>query len=213
MYIGSGMYGPPELLSPMSKMLITAQLTIAGLICVLLDEIVQKGYGYGSGTSLFIAVNICETIVWKALSFQRIDTPHGKLFEGAITSFFHQFFFTSAHRLTALQEAFYRPYGANLTNLVATAAVFCVVVYFQGFRLDLNVKSIRMRGQVGTYPIKLFYTSNMPIILQSALISNVYFFSQALYKRWKNSMLVNMLGQWQEVEFTGKIQNDETNQS
>ena len=34
------------------------------------------------------------------------------------------------------------------------------------------------RGQQGTYPIKLFYTSNMPIILLSALVANLYFFSQ-----------------------------------
>lgn len=28
-----------------------------------------QGYGLGSGISLFIATNICETIVWKAKSF------------------------------------------------------------------------------------------------------------------------------------------------
>ncbi|KAA0145624.1 hypothetical protein FNF31_08009 [Cafeteria roenbergensis] len=31
------------------------------------------------------------------------------------------------------------------------------------------------------FDIKLFYTSNMPIILQTALVSQVYFFSQALF--------------------------------
>ena len=48
----------------------------------------------------------------------------------------------------------------------------------QGFRVDLPVKSTRQRGQYSSYPIKLFYTSNMPIILQSALVSNVYAISQ-----------------------------------
>merc|ERR1719456_1035940 len=57
---------------------------------------------------------------------------------------------------------------------------------------------------MGSYPIKLFYTSNMPIILQSALVSNLYFFSQLLYKRFKSNMLVNLLGQWQEVDYTGQ---------
>jgi hypothetical protein len=57
------------------------------------------------------------------------------------------------------------------------------VIYFQGFRVDLPVRNKRARGQGGTYPIKLFYTSNMPIILQSALVSNLYFISQLLYKR------------------------------
>merc|ERR1719329_154140 len=55
-----------------------------------------------------------------------------------------------------------------------------------------------------TDPIKLFYTSNTPIILQTALVSNLYFFSQLLYKRFKGNFLVGMVGQWQEVEFTGQ---------
>jgi protein transport protein SEC61 subunit alpha len=40
--------------------------------------------------------------------------------------------------------------------------------------------------------------------LQSALVSNLYFFSQLLYKRFKNNFLVNLLGQWQEIEYTGE---------
>ena len=48
----------------------------------------------------------------------------------------------------------------------------------QGFRVDLPIKSARFRGQYSSYPIKLFYTSNIPIILQSALVSNLYVISQ-----------------------------------
>jgi preprotein translocase subunit SecY len=44
----------------------------------------------------------------------------------------------------------------------------------------LPVRSKNARGQQGSYPIKLFYTSNMPIILHSALVSNLYFISQVL---------------------------------
>merc|ERR1711907_837702 len=101
-------------------------------------------------------------------------------------------------------EAFYRQNLPNVTNLLATILVFIIVIYFQGFRVDLPIKSQKQRGQQGTYPIKLFYTSNIPIILQTALVSNLYFFSQLLYKRFKSNMLVNMLGQWQEVEWSGQ---------
>merc|ERR1712100_569215 len=48
------------------------------------------------------------------------------------------------------------------------------------------------------------YTSNIPIILQTALVSNLYFFSQLLYKRFRSNMLVNLLGQWQEVDYSGQ---------
>lgn len=66
----------------------------------------------------------------------------------------------------------------------------------QGWRVDLPMRSRRARGQQHTYPIKLFYTSNMPIILQSALVSNLYFISQLLYKRYGGNLLVQLLGRW-----------------
>jgi len=82
--------------------------------------------------------------------------------------------------------------------------VFFIVIYFQGFRVDLPVKYQKIRGQQGNYSIKLFYTSNIPIILQTALVSNLYFFSQLLYRRFKSNMLVNLLGQWQDLEYGGQ---------
>ena len=54
------------------------QLFVAGMIVLLLDELLQKGYGLGSGISLFIATNICETIVWKAFSPATVNTGRGK---------------------------------------------------------------------------------------------------------------------------------------
>merc|ERR1711942_649080 len=64
--------------------MIITQLFIAGLIVLLLDELLQKGYGLGSGISLFIATNICETIVWKAFSPATVNTGRGTEFEGAM---------------------------------------------------------------------------------------------------------------------------------
>merc|ERR1711879_751852 len=124
-------------------------------------------------------------------------------FEGAIVALFH-LLVTRSEKIMALREAFYRQNAPNITSLFATVLIFFVVIYFQGFRVDLAVKYQKIRGQMGSYPIKLFYTSNIPIILQSALVSNLYFFSQLLYKRFKSNMLVNLLGQWQEVDYTGQ---------
>ncbi|KAK8955925.1 hypothetical protein KSP40_PGU017070 [Platanthera guangdongensis] len=72
----------------------------------------------------------------------------------------------------ALHEAFYRQNLPNVKDLLATVLVFLIIIYFQGFRVVLPVRSKNARGQQGSYPIKLFYTSNMPIILLSALVSN-----------------------------------------
>lgn len=197
-YVMTGMYGDPSDLGPGICLLIIIQLFCAGLIVLLLDELLQKGYGLGSGISLFIATNICETIVWKAFSPATINTGRGTEFEGAIIALFH-LLATRTDKVRGLREAFYRQNLPNLTNLIATVFVFGIVIYFQGFRVDLPIKSARYRGQYSSYPIKLFYTSNIPIILQSALVSNIYVISQMLSTKFGGNFFVNLLGTWEEA--------------
>lgn len=201
-YVVSGMYGPPSDLGAGICLLIVLQLFFAGLIVLLLDELLQKGYGLGSGISLFIATNICETIVWKAFSPATINTGNGTEFEGAVVAFFH-LIATRNDRVRALRTAFYRENLPNLANLFSTVLIFAVVIFFQGFRVDLPIKSARVRGQTSSYPIKLFYTSNIPIILQSALVSNLYFISQMLYNKFGGNLLIDLLGTWQTYQGGG----------
>ena len=77
-------------------------------------------------------------------------------------------------------------------NLGATFFIFGVVTYFQGFSVDLPIKSARYRGQYSSYPIKLFYTSS---ILQSAL----YMISQMLLVKLAGNFFVNLLGIWNDA--------------
>jgi len=196
-YVVTGMYGEPSDLGMGICLLIIIQLLCSGLIVLLLDELLQKGYGLGSGISLFIATNICETIVWKAFSPATINTGKGTEFEGAVIALFH-LLATRTDKVRGLREAFYRQNLPNLMNLMATVGVFLIVIYFQGFRVDLPIKSARYRGQYSSYPIKLFYTSNIPIILQSALVSNIYFISQILSSKFAGNIFVSMIGTWAE---------------
>ncbi|KAL0834220.1 hypothetical protein Bca101_086109 [Brassica carinata] len=179
-YVLSGMYGPVGQLGVGNSILIILQLFFAGIIVICLDELFQKGYGPGSEISLFIATNICKSIIWKSFSPTTINTGHGA------------------------EQAFYRKNLPNVTNLLATVLIFLIVIYFQGFRVVLPVRSKSARGQQGSYPIKLFYTSNMPIILQSALVSNLYIISQPLYRKFSGNFFVNLLGQWKESEYSGQ---------
>uniref|UniRef100_A0A803NU28 Translocon Sec61/SecY plug domain-containing protein n=2 Tax=Cannabis sativa TaxID=3483 RepID=A0A803NU28_CANSA len=122
---------------------------------------------------------LLENIIWKAFSPVTISSSgHGVEFEGAVIALFHQLL-TRTDKVGALHEAFFRRNLPNVTNLLSTVMIFLVVVYFQGFRVLFHVRSKNAHGQQDSYPIKLFYTSNMPIILQSALVSNIYFISQS----------------------------------
>jgi protein transport protein SEC61 subunit alpha len=193
-YVWTGMYGPPSELGMFNCVLIVSQLFIAGLLVMLIDNMLQNGWGLGSAISLFISTNICESIMWKALSPYTFNQGAGPQFEGALINTF-QLLLTRGDKTRALKEAFYRPGMPNMMQLMATVAVFCMVVYFQGFKVELPMRN--KRGGRMNYPIKLFYTSNMPIILQSALVSNVYFISQLLFKRYSGNPLVQLLGRWE----------------
>lgn len=129
-YVWSGMYGDVDKIGAGNSILIILQLTFAGVIIMMLDEMLEKGYGIGSGISLFIATNICETIVWKAFSPITTRTESGTEYEGAVVSLFH-LLITRSDKISALQQAFYRSQLPNLNNLLATVLVFLIVIYFQ----------------------------------------------------------------------------------
>eukprot|EP01062_Namystynia_karyoxenos_P050946 TRINITY_DN397_c0_g1_i3.p1 TRINITY_DN397_c0_g1~~TRINITY_DN397_c0_g1_i3.p1 ORF type:complete len:512 (+),score=242.61 TRINITY_DN397_c0_g1_i3:108-1538(+) len=198
-YVFSGMYGEVKDIGFFVALLIVFQLVAAGVICILLDELLQKGYGFGSGISLFIAVNICETIVWKSFSPFTMNTGRGAEFEGAIIALFHQLL-QNPSKTKALKDAFYRPHLPNIMNLLSTLLVFLVVVFFQGFAVTINLIQAASKSPA-PQKIKLFYTSNMPIILQTALVSNMYFFSQVMHKRFSSNVFVRILGTWEEPEY------------
>jgi protein transport protein SEC61 subunit alpha len=130
-YVATGIYGRPSDLGWGIVILLILQLCTSGMIVILLDEMLQKGYGIGSGISLFIATNICENIVWKAFSPTTVNTGRGPEFEGAIICLFH-LLFTWSDKTRALKEAFYRQNLPNMMNLLATLLVFMVVIYLQG---------------------------------------------------------------------------------
>ena len=107
---------------------------------------------------------------------------------------------TKSNKGTAIYQAFYRHSSPNLSNLLATIFVFFLVIYLQGFKVNIKLVHRKYAGMTNSYPIKLFYTSNISVIFQSALVSNMYFFSQLLYRKYKGTFWIGILGTWQEMD-------------
>lgn len=197
-YVLTGMYGRPSDLGYGVCLLLVLQLVVAALMVILLDELMQKGYGLGSGTSLFTSTKICEQIFWKCFSPTLVNRGRGSEFEGAILAFVH-LLFTKGSKRAALIDAFFRDNAPNMTQFVSTLVIFGAVVYLQSLRVELPIKSIKQRGAHALHPIRLFYTSNMPIMLQSALTSNIFIISQMIYNRFPDNMLVKLIGVWEPL--------------
>src|ERR671919_1662208 len=71
---GASVYGPLTAEeAPYAIYIVIAQLIGASVIVMLMDEMVQKGWGVGSGLSLFIMAGIAQTILWNVFSVVPAD--------------------------------------------------------------------------------------------------------------------------------------------
>ena len=66
------------------------------------------------------------------------------------------------------------------------------------------MKNKRMRGQNYPYPIKLLYTSNIPLILLTVFISNLYYISAVLNQKFKGSYIAGFFGKWENDIIIGQ---------
>ncbi|MDR0797722.1 MAG: preprotein translocase subunit SecY [Nitrososphaerota archaeon] len=169
-YLLSGMYGP---LNAPVMLVVLLQLIAAGIIVMLLDELVQKGWGIGSGISLFIMAGVAQTIFWAMFS------PTYGLFVGSLNSLLNNQLSTLEWVVGSVDKLV--PY--TLIGFISTVAIFLVIIYVQGIRVELPLTYAGYKGFRSRYPIKLLYVSNLPVIFASALFANVFFFTQLLWSR------------------------------
>jgi preprotein translocase subunit SecY len=69
----------------------------------------------------------------------------------------------------------------SIFGLLLTVGVLLILVYTQGMKVEIPIVSTKYRGFAATYPIKLMYVSNIPVILASALTANVVFMGQMFW--------------------------------
>ncbi len=174
--------------SVQSQFLIITQLVFAGIVIILLDEMLQKKWGFGSGISLFIAAGVAQTIFWSSIG--PISPVSDGKYLGGILAFIQTILapgFTWSS-FASWQTALYR--GGNLPDMlgfITTVAVFVIVIYLNGLRVEVPVSYARYRGFRGQFPIKLFYVSNIPVIFAAALFGNIFFIGQLIFNRYNAS--------------------------
>jgi len=192
-YIIGGALGS---LAPNQEIVIFIQLFIASLLVLLLDEMIQKGWGIGSGVSLFILAGVCQTVMWytfSPFSVRVSATSNQSIIFGFIPALISSFF------TNTVSTIFVRNYQyPSLLTFMLTIVMILVLIYIEGIRVELPITSTKYRGFQGVYPIKLLYVSNIPVILVSALTANITFFTKVLYNYvgQSTSSWVHYLGVW-----------------
>ncbi len=171
---GVSVYGH-LLASPSLIPILVGQLVGSSLIVMYLDETIQKGWGLGSGISLFIMAGVAQGIMWSVFSpIPAQDGPVG-IVPFIIDSAIHGDLSNALFRSGQLPSIF---------GLIVTSLVLLALVYVQGIHVDIPIVSTKYRGFTAVYPIKLLYTSNIPVILASALLANAIFIGQMLWANY-----------------------------
>jgi len=163
--------------------ILVAQLIGASVVVMYLDELVQKGWGLGSGISIFIMAGVAQGILWAI--FNPILIPNSQVFSGLIP------FTISSGMEGHIADALLRtsppsPIASapSIFGLGITGGILLLLVYVQGIHVDIPIVSTRYRGFTATYPIKLLYTSNIPVILASALLANAMFMGHMIWANY-----------------------------
>ncbi len=171
---GASVYGP-LVASPAFVPIIMMQLIFTSVIVMYLDELVQKGWGLGSGISLFIMAGVAQTILWSL--FSPLPGPDGPV---GLFPFIADAI-ANGHAEDILFRSGQLP---SLFTFFLTAGVLGMLIYIQGIHVDIPIVSTKYRGFTAVYPIKLLYTSNIPVILTTALVANAVFMGQMLWANY-----------------------------
>ncbi|MGH9921382.1 MAG: preprotein translocase subunit SecY [Nitrososphaerales archaeon] len=190
---GSAVYQVPTNIG----IVIIGQLIAASYVVMILDELVQKGWGLGSGISLFILAGVAQQILWSIFS----PLPAGDGFSIGVLPFMIE---SASSGIADFMDVMFRPGQLpNLFLLFLTAGIILLLVYTQGIRVEIPIVSSRFRGFTAVYPIKLMYVSNIPVILASALTANAIFLGQmfwANYNANNDKVFFNWIAQFNPAD-------------
>ena len=189
-------YGP-NIQDPTILGVIIGQLIGASIIVMFMDELIQKGWGLGSGISLFIACGVAQQILWSL--FSPLAAGDGGSI-GIFPFIIQQAQLGMLFEWTGFMDVFFRSNQLpSIFGLLLTVGVLLILVYTQGMKVEIPIVSTKYRGFAATYPIKLMYVSNIPVILASALTANAVFMGQMLWSQLNPrnaSPFFNILGQF-----------------
>lgn len=222
-YILGQAYGE---LDPTAAVVVFLQLFMSGLIVILMDELVQKGWGLGSGVSLFIMTNVAGQVIYNSLNFidLEIAAPEGyvpvsgsdgtNLPKGIIAALFGNLLRwfgigTAQGNVVDLSWFLVRNgYDPSVLSLSVTFIIFFAVIWMESVRVEIPLQYAKYRGMKARYPIKLLYTSNIPVILAQALYANILFFGQIISGAFNpegNNPFLSWLGVFEREDESGRM--------
>lgn len=169
-----------------SLVLIFLQIVFFNFIMTLMVEIIDKGYGVGGGALVFLTIQYTTNFVRDLVGLEVVQVKDSNKFEtfGSLTNLIKNFSFDITKLPGNIVNSFSRVELPNLKQSYVALAAIVIVIGISNYRIELSVRSTKMRGMANVYPIKLMYTGALPLLFSVTVLANVqvlgYFIANAL---------------------------------
>lgn len=159
-----------------SYALIFVQIVGWNFIMTLLSEVIDKGYGFGSGALSFVALNAATQIVRDVVGLETVSAvPGGEPETYGVVTYLVKALFSLD--LKTIKDAFIGIFSRgtfpNLPSVLILLLTGLFTIGLQNFRIELPVRSNRARGTANVYPIRLLYTGALPVLFAFTVLANV----------------------------------------
>lgn len=216
LFVAAGFYGS---VGVVKGVVIVFQLFGASLVVIYFDEALQKGYGIGSGISLFTCAAVSLDIFWKFIGPASVPVaPVASLvvasnttqyqYVGAALALPHALFTRDDKVFAFFDIMFGRLDSQSLASVWGVAVSILLagaVAHFQMWRVEVVVSSVKQRSAQGKLPIKFLYTSNVPLAIYAVLAGNIFMVSQVIYFAFPASFLTKLTGRWEVLTAGGSL--------
>ena len=202
-FIASGYYGAN--LSVAQIVVLNIQLVGGGLFAALLCEVIDKGFGLGSGAMIINTFAVATNLVSDTLGVNQItvDAEGNTEPQGALINLVQGLRAKHKTLLGGIVSAFDRDYLPNLTTCVLVLALGCLVCYIQNIRYELPIRSTRARGTNQMYPVQLVYTGSLSVIFSYVVLFYTHVVAfvliQLVAKNDPASIICKCLGHYETV--------------
>lgn len=150
------------------RLAVWLQLFIASYLVIVLDEMIQKGWGIGSGVSLFILSGVATTIFWNTFSTVT--------YQNEVIGFI-PFMIQQLSSGRGLDAVLIRPGGRDLVGFAATIGIMLLLIYLSNMKVEIPVTSPRLQSIKTRIPLQFLYVTNIPILFIGILYANILVFA------------------------------------
>lgn len=171
-----------------------------------MSEVIDKGFGFASGTMTINTVVIATNLVADTFGVSQIavDNEGNKEAQGSLINLVQgilrgkkRSFFGS------ILSAFNRDYLPNLKTTLIVLAIGALVCYLQSYRLELPIRSTKARGMNNVYPIRLLHIGGLSVAFSYVLLFIIHMTAfvliQLIGKNDPSNVICKVFGHYESI--------------